>query len=746
MRLRKGQKELVELYKGGYCAVPAIPGGGKTHCLSLWAVEMITNGLIKPGKILIVTYMNSAVNNFKQRISGELSKRGIIGSKDYFVSTIHGLCLNIIKEKPDAILADEEFEVLDGVEKVRLVSASVDEWKRDNDDKFRLYLDESYLSSNKIADTYKKWHDKFCGVVVSSIGEFKSYGMDVKDAKRHVQALSDDSILKWCADIYGIYDTKLKRHGFFDFDDLLYNAKKMLLEDENLLKKYQDKYVFVCEDEAQDSNQIQNDILTLIANGNFLRVGDSNQAICGSFTSSDFELFKLFCKRDETTVYNITQSSRNTEDIINLANYFVDFVRDKHPIEECRESLIPQHIEVVGKEDICKNPITSKYGIRVFVGDSWKDEVEKIVMEIEKFIKEYPDKTIAVLVPTAWRMSELINKLELKKVPFEQLDNTSGERNKIVKLLGRVINFVAEPENGEKFWYFVDECLLRDDYDNISTDDGENIVQRDLLSKFLRSYPTEKILYPMGGEIDFAKISKNLLSTQIWKDFFQYLDLVREILEFPLIVVEKLILYISEKFNFNEEERAIAQKIAGDVRYLMNKDPNWRLSDLALELLSPKNMFNYFAGVVWELKGYAPKEGVVTVSTYHKSKGLEWDCVFLTSLNNSDFPVNLEDKFQGEYWFLKNQYKNPGSLAKSQMQSLIGKELNGDMIKSAKIETISERTRLLYVGITRAKEYLFLSGFHENIGKKNEVQPSRYLIELGKYIEEEIKRDEGHQE
>jgi len=66
----------------------------------------------------------------------------------------------------------------------------------------------------------------------------------------------------------------------------------MLETDEHLLEKYRKKYTFVCEDEAQDSNYIQNEILTLIANGNLLRVGDSNQAICGSFSSSDFTLFK----------------------------------------------------------------------------------------------------------------------------------------------------------------------------------------------------------------------------------------------------------------------------------------------------------------------------------------------------------------------------------------------------------------------------------------------------------------------
>src|SRR5690348_6167816 len=112
MGLRKGQRELVEQYRAGYCAVPAIPGGGKTHCLSLWAVEMISQGLHKPGKIMIVTYMNTAVNNFKQRISAELQKRGITTNKDYYVSTIHSLCLQIIKEKPDLINANDEFEII----------------------------------------------------------------------------------------------------------------------------------------------------------------------------------------------------------------------------------------------------------------------------------------------------------------------------------------------------------------------------------------------------------------------------------------------------------------------------------------------------------------------------------------------------------------------------------------------------------------------------------------------------------
>lgn len=741
MGLRKGQKELVEQYRGGYCAIPAIPGGGKTHCLSLWAVEMIANKLHKPGKILIVTYMNSAVNNFKQRIAAELKNRGIISSKDYFVSTIHGLCLQIIKEKPDHVITNEEFTIIDEVSKINLIYSCIDEWKRHNERKFKLYIDEANLSANRLSDTYKNWQDKLCNIMLSAIGDFKCRGIAPKQAIELCKELGEDSILSWASEIYELYDRRLKIGGFLDFDDMLYNAKKILKEDEILLKKYQSKYSFVCEDEAQDSNLIQSEILEMISNGNFLRVGDSNQAICGSFSNSDFALFKSFCEDPKTTVYKITQSSRNTVDIINLANYFVKYVREKHPVPECRESLLPQFIEPVGEDDPRPNPKIDEYGIRVGIFKSWEDEARGVVIKAQEMARKYPDKTIAILVPTSWRMNTVLNILESRHVPYELLDNTSGERNKTLRKLGRVIDFIAQPENGQKFFDMMDECFLLDSYDSPAAgaeadEERKTVNPKIVLNEFLKKYPVEKILYPIGGEIERNDIPKDLISGGLWSDFVDKLEIVRELLEFPSTIVEKLILFISEKLRFEKEERAIAQKVAGDVRYLMSQDPHWKLADLALELLRPKNMFNFFAGIVWDLKGYEPKPGVVTVATYHKSKGLEWDVVFLTSITNSDFPVNLDDKFVGEYWYLKEEYKNPQAVMKADLKRMLGEKNDGDSIVQAKIETISERARLLYVGITRAKEYLFLSSFEANRGKRNETLPSKYILELRKYIEE----------
>ncbi|MBQ8043626.1 MAG: ATP-dependent helicase, partial [Clostridia bacterium] len=113
--------------------------------------------------------------------------------------------------------------------------------------------------------------------------------------------------------------------------------------------------------------------------------------------------------------------------------------------------------------------------------------------------------------------------------------------------------------------------------------------------------------------------------------FLNIREKLKDFLEFPFTVYEKLVLYIAEKLEFSREEMAIAQKVASGIKFLMEENLRYKLSDLSFELLQPKNSFNYFANLVWELKGYEAKKGIVTLATYHKSKGLEWDNVLLGS-------------------------------------------------------------------------------------------------------------------
>lgn len=697
--LRKGQKELVETYRNGYCGVPAIPGGGKTFAMTQWAVEVLTEGISKPGKVLIVTYMNSAVNNFKQRISVALEKRGIT-SRDYYVSTIHSLCLQIIKEKPDLVGINSEVEIIEQSKKNAIIKDAIAKWKR-NEDNMRLYvyyLDENYLAKNGYDKVVKKWDGDFCKLISNAISEFKTLGIGAKEAVYKTKDLPATSLVKVAAIIYTEYEKMLRRKGLIDFEDMLFKAKYILENDDAVLNKFRKKYTYVCEDEAQDSNRIQTEILTLIAgkDGNFLRVGDSNQAIMTTFANSDMKLFKEFCNGENKKVFHIVESSRNTVQIINTANSFVDYVINSHPTVECRNSLLPQYIEPVSKDDDFPNPVVEGDGVFYAKYSKKEDEYQGIVDKCKKIIEEFPDKTTAILLPDSYKIKYLINLLDAYKIKYDYLDNSSDERNGTIIKLGRIIDFISKPESNEKLIEIVSLFI------------DEEVIGRDELIKFLKGVDVEELFYPVAGFDYSGKMDNKLKKLMAFKMFDELKEKLKAFLEFPFTVPEKLVLYVAEKLEFSREEMAIAEKVASGIKFLAEDNARYKLSDLAFELLQPKNAFNYFANLVYELKGYEPKPGVVAIATYHKSKGLEWDNVFLGSLTAEDFPTMLSDKFKDECAYLKLACRNPGAFIKRDFATILGEEQR-DFAKEGKYEFIAERSRLLYVGITRAKERLFIS-------------------------------------
>ena len=715
--LRKGQKELITTYRAGYCGVPAIPGGGKTFALTKWVVEAIKEGVNKPGKILIVTYMSSAVNNFKQRISAELEKLGIV-SKDYFVCTIHSLCMQIIKENPDVVLLNEEFNVIDQASQTSLLKESIIGWKRRGDNKrlYEYYLDESILNQNGYDKVARKWEKDFANIVNNAISEFKINQISSAKAIELTADLPITSFLRVSAEIYRDYEFKLNKRGFIDFGDMLAKAKQILIENPSVLEKFRKKYTYICEDEAQDSNKLQTEILSLIAGeeGNFLRVGDSNQAIMTTFANSDMKLFKEFCESPKTKVFNIVQSSRNTKQIINVANNFVKYVREEHPTPECRESLLPQYIEPVDENDDFPNPVVEGQGIFKSLFKKREEEYEAICQECNKLIELNSNKTIAVLLPNRFKIEELIKIFDNNKLKYEYLDNYAGERNECLVLLGRILDFVGMPEKNEKLIEAVKIFI------------SEDVKGKELLFNYLQSEPVEEIIYPITGKIDLSKVSKELLESPVWNEFLRCRELLIDFLEFPFTLIEKLVLYIAERLEFSQENMAIAQKVASSVRFLIMEEPRYKVVDLANELLNPKNSFNYFANLVWELKGYEAKPGIVTVATYHKSKGLEWDNVFLGDLDNDEFPAKLNDKFKDEIDYLKTACSNPSRMLKADMAKILNEDSDIDFAKQAKVDVIGERARLLYVGITRAKEKLYISAI-----KNTRTRPSPYFDSIG---------------
>ena len=126
-----------------------------------------------------------------------------------------------------------------------------------------------------------------------------------------------------------------------DFDDLIRLAIQALEADADYLQRLRQQWPYILEDEAQDSSRLQEEILAQLAGpgGNWVRVGDPNQAIYESFTTASPKYLREFLAREEVVARFLPNSGRSTVSIIELANHLVDWTMQEHPVEAAREAL-----------------------------------------------------------------------------------------------------------------------------------------------------------------------------------------------------------------------------------------------------------------------------------------------------------------------------------------------------------------------------------------------------------------------
>ena len=723
---RQDQIQIME-YKGGTMAVPAVPGAGKTFIVTNLVAKLLRDGKHEKSKILILTYMNSAVNNFKGRIKKILIENEIKEENSYEVMTIHSLAVKIIKEKPEVVMLDEEFSIADDYQKNIILNECIQNYRRNGGEKiFQWFLKEQKDNKwrEKMLDA---WENGFYDLVGNSISELKYKEISPKNLEEKIDS-SYKGILRIILQIYIEYEKKLKYHGLLDYDDILILAYKALILDDDLRSKFQKRYKFIFEDECQDSNEIQGKIIKLICgeNNNLVRVGDINQSITGTFSSSDPKYFKDFIK-DADNCYRMDMSNRSSKDILELTNKFVKYITNELNQKECRDALENMEIKTVpcgmGYKE---NPKPDIYSINTKRYKTWNEEIEKTVAYAKAIKNKYPDKSIGILVPLNTQITEVSKELIEQNLEFEELGPNSLNKRKILNNIAYIIDFILNCDDIEKLIITLDNVFIK--YDN-------ETKKIDLMN-LLKKYNTEDILYNFDNIEDF-KLNDD---SKLYSSFSYGIKSLREILEYPLSRLDLLILFIGERLNLEIADKALVEYIAFYTKYICLENININLRDIYEILNNIKNkVFNHIIEVVYEMNGYEPKPGSITICNYHKSKGMEWDCVFLLGLVEYNFPDNINQKFQCDKWYLKDKYKNPVAVVKSEIDKILGNELETDYFNNTKLELINEKIRLLYVGITRAKEMLILSCSvykdENDIGKRNKEQKScLYINELERYI------------
>jgi DNA helicase II / ATP-dependent DNA helicase PcrA len=763
LTLRPSQTSILR-YRSGKMGISAVPGAGKTFTLSALAAQVITSGaLAVDQEVLIVTLVNSAVDNFANRIGGLVEKRGLIPHLGYRVRTLHGLAHDIVREKPGLAGLEERFQIIDEREADFIRKEAATAWLSAHpyhlDDYFDSALDDSKRDWVRRGQLSELVHS----LALAFIRSAKDNRLTPEAIRQKLDSVPDLPLARMGCEIYADYQRALAYRGAVDFDDLIRLAAHILETDADYLARLQYRFPYVLEDEAQDSSRIQEEILRKIA-PNWVRVGDPNQAIFETFTTANPQLLKDFIADEADKKEELPVSGRSQAFIIDLANQLIDWVTASHPEPACRNALSVPYIQATAADDPQPNPEPDAASIRIVPTKYTPEgEVEAVAKSLEKWLPDHSDWTVAVLVPRNMRGVDVVNELKKRKIDYIELINSTNTTRMAAGALANVLAYLADPSSPLKLskayqvWRrdWRDEQSLRaavlaanqtDDEAEIAASGEALLAMTQKVAELLRKLRrVEEYLFPAGAEnsqnlgssmFDFSDSEEDLA---LENELLAFRDAVRRWQAATLLPVDQLLLTLAQELFTSPADLALAHKLALVLRQSAENHPDWRLPELTAELGVIAKNERRFIGFSEDDSGFDPEKhrGKVVVTTMHKAKGLEWDRVYLMSVNNYDFPsLQPYDTYISEKWFVRSGL-NLEAEALAQLRAVLSSGEydwyeEGAATLAARVDYTRERLRLLYVAITRAKRDLIVTW---NTGRKGEAQPSLPLQALSGWLE-----------
>ncbi len=796
---RPSQQQILR-YDGGRLGIAAVPGAGKTHILSALAAQIIHEGRLQDDQeVLIVTLVNSAVDNFEARIK-KFFDNPLQALYKYRVRTLHGLAHDIVREKPASVGLENRFSIIDEREAGFIRRESVNAWLANHS--LDEYLDPA-LDQSKM-DWVKR--DQLPNLLDSLALAFIRSSKDRLITPESLRAKLDSSPtplplaeLGWS--IYADYQRALAYRGAVDFDDLIRLALTLLENDEEYLARLQYRYPFILEDEAQDSSRTQERILSLLSGsrpersrsdsrgedegqvagdpalrlrssesarrsalrgeleGNWVRVGDPNQAIFETFTTASPELLRAFIQNNPSV--DMPESGRSQPSILALANHLIDWVMESHPIPETRTALSVPHIVPVPEDDPQQNPPDDPEAIK-FISKKYtpEEELEAVVKSVKGYVDsiwDFPDDdkpTIAILVPRNQRGVDVVNALRQKGIEPIELISSTSETRAAAGSLSYLLGYLADPSSARKLSKAY-EVFRRDwreqrvenrgienrgvenrEVENSKLESGAlstTQLLNYLTTQLRRMADVENFVAPQNAD-DWRSAVGGNEAEQVIQELNAFRVVIQRWLSAVTLPIDQLVLTLAQDVFSEASDLALAHKLALVLRSAADDHADWRLPELTAELAVIAKNERRFIGFSSDDSGFDPERhrGRVVVTTMHKAKGLEWDRVYLMSVNNYDFPSAMpNDRFISERWFVRSGLDLTAE-ALAQLSALESRSEydwyeEGAATMRSRLDYVKERLRLFYVGITRAKRELIVTW---NSGRQGDATPSLALSEL----------------
>jgi len=638
---REDQKPVLE-YTNNKMAISAVPGAGKTTILLALIIKLLEKG-INPENIFVMTYMESAARNFRDRIKTIRPNSTQLPN----ISTIHGLALRILKENGnfERLNLPSDFDICDDTQRTRIIRS----------------ISEKLKLKKKETEEFDR------GISVFKIGG-------------GIFSENTDKKLKNFQIFFNEYQKILKESNLIDYDDILISSVKLLEENSDIRKYYQEICQYIIEDEAQDSSSIQQRLINILGDKykNIIRCGDINQAITTTFSNADVEGFRKFI--DENYNVSMDHSQRCTKEVWELANNLVNWAENKTETQHAFYKIFMKPVE--NKNPISENSIIPK------LFENPLEEKNYIINEIKQILRKNEKATISILLRNNFQVAQWlrdINDSGLKSITRSE----SLEQKTIFRAIFAVLKMILNP---------FDNNIIAENYEILAE-----------MGFYKQRIGTEIAKF----DKPFVQINcdniENVYLCQFYWDLTYWIS-------FPHLTPEELAIKIGLHYFKSEIEKSNVYLISTLIKRLNINYKNMpELLEHLGELAKKPSLsgFKFFSEEDENNKEFF--EGKVQVMTLHKSKGDEFDYVFIPEFTEKNLTLDFEEIKLKSSDFTENLKRlNPEYKPKTEYEM--------------KQELICENLRLLYVAITRAKKYLYFTASTKNKSYEKIVEQKPNII------------------
>lgn len=559
----------------GPLLITAGAGSGKTKVLTCRIAHLLELG-VAPYRILAITFTNKAAKEMKERVTN------LVGAQadSIWLSTFHSFCAKLLRFEVDGFHGyTRNFTIYDSSDQLVLVKDCLK----------KLNLDDKQFMPRSVLGT---------------ISSAKNVLMDAKA----FAAKASDFYEQKVADVYALYQEKLRENNAVDFDDLLFLAVRLLQEKEDVREKYQSRFQYILVDEYQDTNHAQYALTKILAARwrNICVVGDADQSIYAWRGADIRNIIDFTRDYPDAASIKLEQNYRSTKTILHAANAVIDN-NESRP----KKTLWTE------------NPTGNK--IIHYQAQTEHDEADYIagVIYNRHEISHEPYGDMAILFRTNAQSRVLEEKLMRYAIPYTMVGGTKFYDRKEIKDVLAYLRLLYNPEDSLSLTRIINVPKR-----NIGATTMEHVAayaEAQGISLFEALSSTDEIPVTKRAKAsleNFAAMIFDLLNDIEGKDVLSLIETVIKQTGYGDMLDKE-----AEHDPQGESRKENVGEFLSVAKDYMDSNPEGNLQD-----------FLENVALVSDVDDFESSDSKVTLMTLHAAKGLEFPVVFLTGLDEGLFP------------------------------------------------------------------------------------------------------------